>query len=68
MSLGDEYSEEDGHRTHPLSGTFSGHEVVEHEDGTITVSPSILIEYPWGPKQVKITWHGFLKRGVWSRV
>ena len=31
------------------------HEVVEHEDGTITVSPSIL-----GPE-----YHGFLERGVW---
>jgi len=37
------------------------HTVTEHEDGTITVSPSILI-YPHhdGPG-----WHGFLERGVW---
>lgn len=36
-----------------------GHKVVEHEDGTITVSPSILIETHVG------TWHGFLERGIW---
>lgn len=35
------------------------HRVVEHEDRTITVSPSIL--YPDG-------WHGFLERGVWREV
>lgn len=32
-------------------------EVTEHEDGTITVSPSIL-DAPSG-------WHGYLERGVW---
>ena len=52
---------------HPLSGSLAGHEVVEHEDGTITVSPSILIEYPWGGTQ-QISWHGFLERGVWRKV
>lgn len=37
-----------------------GHKVVEHEDGTITVSPSILItDWKYG------TWHGFLEHGVW---
>lgn len=34
------------------------HSVQEHEDGTITVSPSI----------VTSTWHGFLERGVWRSV
>ena len=37
----------------------SHHKVVEHEDGTITVSPSILITRHDG------SWHGFLERGVW---
>ena len=41
-------------------GCLARHTVVEHEDGTITVSPSILIEQP--PLG---TWHGYLERGVW---
>lgn len=32
------------------------HTITEHEDGTITVSPSI----------VSVSWHGWLKQGVWS--
>lgn len=40
---------------------LSGHQITEHEDGTITVSPSILIR-GGGEKD----WHGWLKRGVWS--
>ena len=35
---------------------LSEHMVTEHEDGTITVTPSIL----WPGK-----WHGFLERGIW---
>lgn len=43
-----------------FSGCLGKHQVAEHEDGTITVSPSILISAPnLG------TWHGFLERGVW---
>lgn len=42
------------------SGDLRNHDVTEHEDGTITVSPSILIEQP--PIG---TWHGYLERGVW---
>ncbi|MGE0456386.1 MAG: hypothetical protein AB7I13_00020 [Vicinamibacterales bacterium] len=38
---------------------LEGHDVVEHEDGTITVSPSILI------KAHDAEWHGYLERGVW---
>lgn len=40
-------------------GDLSGHKVTEHEDGTITVSPSILID------DGRNKWHGFLERGVW---
>lgn len=36
------------------------HQVTEHEDGTITVSPSILVSSPH-----QTPWHGFLERGVW---
>lgn len=42
------------------AGDLSRHEVTEHEDGTITVSPSILIQQP--PLG---DWHGYLERGVW---
>lgn len=41
-------------------GSLAGHEVVENDDGTITVSPSILVEDYNGR-----SWHGFLERGVW---
>jgi hypothetical protein len=51
---------------HPLGGNLQLHKVVDHPDGTITVSPSILIEYPYGNHAVK--WHGYLERGVWRRV
>ncbi len=42
-------------------GSLANHEVTEHEDGTITVSPSILIE-------AEGVWHGYLERGVWREV
>lgn len=35
---------------------LSDHQITEHEDGTISVSPSIL----WEGK-----YHGYLQRGVW---
>lgn len=46
-----------------LHCNLSGHEVVEHEDGTITVSPSILITGRLG-----LQWHGYLERGWWREV
>lgn len=42
-------------------GSLSLHTVTEHEDGTITVSLSILITGHHGKQ-----WHGWLTRGVWS--
>ncbi len=39
-------------------GDLRKHAVTEHEDGTITVSPSILIKG-------RTTWHGYLERGIW---
>lgn len=47
-----------------LLGNLSKHEVVEHEDGTITVSPSILIRSPHKGTE----WHGFLEKGIWREV
>lgn len=43
---------------------LASHKITEHEDGTITVCPSIGVSEaaggaPW-------LWHGFLERGVWS--
>ena len=40
-------------------GGLENHDVTEHEDGTITVSPSILITGEGG------SWHGYLELGVW---
>jgi hypothetical protein len=42
---------------------LSGHTVTEHDDGTITASPSILVR--GGPNCATELWHGFLERGVW---
>lgn len=43
-----------------------GHKVIEHEDGTISVSPSIRIttSRDRGKTEIEL-WHGFLERGVW---
>jgi len=42
------------------------HAIVEHEDGTITVSPSILVSVPATDELPhKELWHGFLERGFW---
>jgi len=41
-------------------GGLANHTITEHEDGTITVSPSILVDSGNGER-----WHGFLERGVW---
>lgn len=42
-----------------LFGSLGKHSVIEHEDGTITVNPSILVS------QGNIQWHGHLERGIW---
>jgi len=41
------------------AGGIPDHQVIEHEDGTITVSPSIVLTH------FDKTWHGYLERGVW---
>jgi uncharacterized protein DUF6527 len=43
-----------------LTANISGHEIVEHEDRTITVSPSILVN---GNRPN--AWHGYLEKGIW---
>lgn len=45
-----------------LLGNLTEHEVTEHEDGTITVSPSILVTLDYKGQQ----WHGYLHHGVWN--
>jgi len=42
-----------------LLGCLTKHNITEHDDGTISVSPSILMT---GDRQ----WHGYLIRGVWK--
>lgn len=49
-------------------GDLSNHEVTEHEDGTITVSPSILVTGYDDERKEKTVWHGYLERGIWREV
>lgn len=42
-------------------GSLQNHQVTEHDDGTISVSPSIVMENHTG------YFHGFLKNGIWNR-
>lgn len=46
-----------------LLAGLKNHSVVEHEDGTISVSPSILVS-----SGEPDAWHGYLERGVWREV
>jgi len=48
-----------------LIANLAKHQVAEHEDGTITVSPSILVN---GGVNRGAQWHGFLERGVWREI
>lgn len=65
------FVERDGHRVlmvvapNGLMGDCSRHDVTEHEDGTVTVSPSIFAQ--GGPGMAN-EWHGWLERGVWRSV
>lgn len=51
---------------HGSVGSLRNHEITEHEDGTITVSPSILITTH--DKNEQTVWHGYLEHGVWREV
>jgi photosystem II stability/assembly factor-like uncharacterized protein len=48
------------------TGTIVTHTVVVHEDGTITVTPSILLNtsYDGGKTWIQL-WHGYLEHGIW---
>lgn len=48
-------------------GDLTAHDVTEHEDGTITVSPSILVTTRRN-KNDEESWHGFLEKGIWRTV
>jgi len=43
------------------AANLSAHAVIEHDDGTISVTPSILVTKASMPDR----WHGYLERGVW---
>lgn len=45
------------------AGSIPNHTVTEHEDGTVTVSPSIVLVDGVGGD-----WHGYLERGEWREV
>lgn len=47
-----------------LGGNLTNHTVTEHDDGTITVDPSILCD--WRNPETPRRYHGFLRRGVWE--
>lgn len=62
-------------------GRLTSHTITEHEDGTITVSPSIFDKDGSPPSQEEMQrwgiraiihpegtgWHGWLERGVWRQ-
>lgn len=43
-----------------LVANLSSHQITEHGDGTISVSPSILVG------DGRASWHGFLRNGVFE--
>lgn len=43
-----------------LIANLSRHQIEEHADGTISVSPSILV------RDSKLSWHGHLRHGQWE--
>jgi hypothetical protein len=55
-----------------LAGLAS-HNVIEHEDGSITVAPSILVQgHRSSDDGIRVSdgnnrdlWHGYLERGIW---
>lgn len=49
-----------------LLAALRGHTVTQHDDGSITVSPSIAVRQ--GVEADSPAWHGFLERGIWREV
>jgi hypothetical protein len=50
------------------AGGISKHEVEEHEDGTITVSPSIVLYDINERGETVEVWHGYLHHGIWKTI
>lgn len=48
---------------HVLVANLHKHKVEEHEDGTITVEPSILVM--GYDNDCELRWHGYLEKGIW---
>jgi hypothetical protein len=46
-------------------GSLMNHQVTVHDDGTISVSPSIFLD---GIHSSEHTWHGYLKNGIWTEI
>lgn len=49
-----------------LACNLSNHTVVEHDDRTITVTPSILIAGGLVAGVALPSWHGYLTKGEWT--
>ena len=50
-------------------GNLRNHTIEEHADGTITVTPSILISrLRTNATEPEELWHGFLEKGIWRKV
>jgi hypothetical protein len=47
------------------AGALGNHEVTENEDGTITVTPSILVTTRINGNDVEL-YHGYLTNGEWT--
>jgi len=47
----------------PFAASLRDHTVTEHDDGMITVTPSIL--YEPNSQHIDYSFHGYLERGVW---
>lgn len=50
-----------------LIANLGRHTVIENDDGTITVRPSILIA-GINDKGKNETWHGYLVNGIWTQL
>jgi hypothetical protein len=45
-----------------LTANLASHTLIEHENGAITVTPSILVQRGRGE-----SWHGYLTNGEWKK-
>jgi hypothetical protein len=46
-------------------GNLAGHTITENENDTITVSPSILVQFTNSKGKKQELWHGYLENGIW---